>query len=152
MRGRKPQPRAVLKLRNSAALRQDLHKRPEPEIPSEGLVCPSWLDSEAKACWKRISAILLAAGVLKVSDRESLVGYCLSWSTVKQTSKALDAITDFGGRSYRQLQITRNDALAKILRFAEQFGLTPSARTRIDMDVEGRKLDAFDLFLGSKQK
>lgn len=145
-KGRTPLPRAILKLRSSSALRKPNRRRTEPEAPTGCPSCPTWLDAVGKAEWKRITASLRAMGILRKSDRAVLAGLCFNWSLFVKTAKQLNSL-DAVDHHARPAASTCADAYRNYLRAAEQFGLTPSARTRIDTDIEGKKLDAFDQFV-----
>ncbi len=149
-RGRKPLPRAILKLRNSSALRQDRHKRPEPKAADGAPLCPKWLDATGKACWKRITANLKAMGILKTADGEVLAGLAQNWSLFVRASKVLNKMAIDGSYEMRRLSATASDSYKNFLRACEQFGLTPSARTRIDVGIETKQEDELDRLLAGK--
>lgn len=149
-RGRKPLPKAILKLRNSSELRRRRHKNTEPEAPDGCPGCPSWLDTEGKREWKRTTAALASMGILSSADRAVIAGLCQNWSVFVRASRELNAM-DGLGRDARATVATCSDSYKNYLRACEQFGLTPSARTRIDTDIGGKKLDAFDQFVQRKR-
>lgn len=150
MRGRKPLPKAILKLRDSSAKWKPRHRHAEPEAPKGCPSCPTWLDKEGKAEWRRVTKSLAAMGILKTPDRAVLAGLCQMWSLFVRTSEQLNKCEGIDKES-RPIAATNSDAYKNYLRACEQFGLTPSARTRIDTDIEGKKLDAFDAFVAKKK-
>lgn len=149
-RGPRPIPKTILKLRNSTALRKPTHKHTEPAAPKGCPSCPRWLDKEGKSEWKRIVESLKAMGILSRSDRAVLAGLCQNWSLFVRTSKQLNELPVLD-RDSRPVATTNGESYRNYLRACEQFGLTPSARTRIDVDIAGKKPDAFDVFVQRKR-
>ena len=133
-RGRKPKPTAL------KALEGNPGKRPlnehEPVPPKGAIRCPAWLEAEAKKEWKRLAPSLEAMGVLTAVDITAFAGYCQAYARWKE---AEEFITQHGSilrtkSGYVQPvpQVSIAQTYLKIMnRFAEQFGLTPAARSRI---------------------
>lgn len=110
---------------------------------------PDWLLPEAKAEWKRLGPRLVDKGLLSEFDRATFAAYCQAWGTVaklekeaaKRRAKSKDALegivstTSNGNIVHHPLQSTISKARAELLRIAVEFGLTPSARARIDTDA-----------------
>ena len=46
--------------------------------------CPDWLTRDAKECWARTAPQLEKMRILSLADRETLAGYCQSYSDWKQ--------------------------------------------------------------------
>ena len=133
-RGRKPNPTAL------KALEGNPGKRPlnehEPVPPKGAIRCPAWLEAEAKKEWKRLAPTLEAMGILTTVDISAFAGYCQAYARWKE---AEEFITQHGSilrtkSGYVQPvpQVSIAQTYLKIMnRFAEQFGLTPAARSRI---------------------
>lgn len=106
------------------------------EVPS----CPTHLGTEARAEWKRITPHLLTAGLITQLDRAALAAYCQAWgewAVLERRVKELmgttgaDALIDVTPSGYKQVSAmaqARDRALDRMLRFAKEFGLTPSSR------------------------
>lgn len=108
------------------------------EIPS----CPAHLGTEAAAEWKRITPHLLTAGLITQLDRAALAAYCQAWGEwavvekkvkelMKKDKAGADALVDVTPSGYKQVAAVcqvRDRALDRMLRFAKEFGLTPSSR------------------------
>ena len=117
--------------------------------------CPSWLDDEAKRVWRRTVRELAGLNVLTHADRDALAAYCQTFSRWKRAELFLQERGDVyslkddkGGvkclQQFPQVAIARN--LAQLVRsYQQEFGLTPSARSRIRADGggPGDELDAF---------
>ena len=132
-RGPKPTPSARLRLVGSRELekRQD---EPKPELGAPSP--PAWLSREAKAEWKRVTPELTRVGVLAQIDRSILVGYVESWSDFHAAVKAVrDSGTTFAtpnGSIAKHPNVTvMNESRVAFLRFAQELGLSPSARARL---------------------
>ena len=139
-RGPPPTPSSVLKRRGSwRCNRNPSEPRPEPGRPR----CPSWLGDYAKAAWRHLVPMLDRMGVLTKVDRNALARYCVLWSRWR---KAEEFIRDRGDsylvkdeagglkaiKPYPQVRMA-NQLAEQLLRLEQQFGMTPSARTRIEV-------------------
>ena len=133
-RGRKPTPTAIKELEGNPGKRPLNAKEPKPvkKAPS----WPKWLEPEAKKEWRRLSKQLEQLGVLTELDMASFAAYCQAYARYKE---AEEFITQHGsivktpsGYWPQVPQVAQAQTYSKImLRLAEQFGLTPSARSRI---------------------
>lgn len=94
-------------------------------------------------------------GLLTVVDMAALAAYCDAYSTWRQATRALQkhGLTETSARSRmaraRPEVAIRTQALATLRAFCTEFGMTPSARSR--MQVGGRDAgdDALDRLLSS---
>jgi P27 family predicted phage terminase small subunit len=99
--------------------------------------CPTWLDEEARAEWKRVVKELLAQGTLAAADRAVLSAYCEAWSEfvaiMTELAKCPSRVvwTEKGYPVANPLIAQKNKAVARIESAAKQLGLTPAARLRI---------------------
>lgn len=155
-RGPAPTPTKILALRDSwlAKTRND-----EPKPPVSTPRCPSWLDVEAKARWKHIVPKLADMGLLAAIDGDALVNYCQTWSRWKQAEQFIaqhgpvyPIKDDKGNVKYLQQvpQVSIAKGLVQVLsRYQQEFGMTPSARTRIEVpnQKEQAGVDEFDAFI-----
>ena len=132
-RGPRPTPTAQLRLVGSREL-ETRRDEPQPELGAPR--APSWLSTEARAEWRRVVPELIRVGVLAKVDRAVLVGYCESWSLFCAAQRTLreDGITqhnrDGVGVLAPHVRVL-NDSRAAFLRFAQELGLSPSARVRL---------------------
>lgn len=133
-RGRKPTPTAIKELEGNPGKRPLNKSEPKPvnKTPS----CPKWLEPEAKKEWRRLAKQMEQLGILTEVDVAAFAGYCQAYARWKE---AEEFITQHGSivktpsgywQQVPQVSIAQN--YLKIMnRFAEQFGLTPSSRSRI---------------------
>src|SRR5688572_6777848 len=132
--GRVPLPDAVK--RNRATLRKH---RQNPHAPSARPGVPQppkWLGPEALAEWKRIVPQLRLRGLLEVLDRALLVSYVTAWEELVVAQRELleqgsTTVTSRGAivahPALKRAQVARQ----QIHRFGLEFGVGPSARTRV---------------------
>lgn len=136
-RGRKPKPTA-LKLLEGNPSRRALN-RSEPKPPTSIPECPDWLEDEAKAEWVRVGEILGNMGVITEVDATAFAGYCQAYARWREAEEFLSQhgsiIRTPNGYLQQVPQVSIAQTNLKImLKFCEQFGLTPSARSRITAD------------------
>ena len=151
-RGRKPTPTAIKELEGNPGKRK-LNKK-EPRPARKAPACPKWLETEAKKEWRRLAKKMEALGVLTEIDMAAFAGYCQAYARWKG---AEERITDRGlvirtPSGYPQ-QVPYISIAQQYLRlmnqFAEQFGLTPAARSRIIAGNEnGESHDEMEDILG----
>lgn len=148
--GRPPKPLALKILEGNPGHRplNRYEPKPRPIAPP----CPRWLEPEAKREWKRISRELEALGLLTVIDRAVLAGYCQAWARWRAAEEVLTRegttfTTPNGYRQQRPEVSIAQKSLQLVAKFATEFGLTPSARTRLGVHYVGEKDedDPFDL-------
>ena len=136
-RGPKPTPTAQLRLVGSRELERR-RDEPQPELGAPNL--PTWLSREAKAEWRRIVPELIRVGVLARVDRAILVGYCESWAMFTNAQRMVHdkgIIQTSKEGVHRPAAHVRvlNDARSAFLKFAQELGLSPSARVRLTCKV-----------------
>lgn len=152
-RGRKPKP-THLKLVTGNPGRRKLNERePKPELLRP--MPPEHLSDEAKVEWGRVIDELFAIGLVTKLDRAALAAYCQAYGRWAQAEKALAAAdlvveTSNGNAVQNVLVGIANKAMADMVRYAAEFGMTPSARSRIEATpkepAKGRKDDPAQFF------
>jgi P27 family predicted phage terminase small subunit len=158
-RGRKPKPTAlkVVAGTDRADRRNDNEPRFNPEIPTP----PPFLSDEAKVEWGRVCDALYGAGVLSKTDRAALAAYCQAYGRWQQAEAALALMsardnvtkglmikTTNGNAVQNPLVGTANKAMADMVRYAAEFGMTPSARSRINAQGRDDKENAAAAYFG----
>lgn len=151
LRGRKPKPTAIKKLEGNPGRRPLNHQEPQPDKKAPR--CPAWLEDEAKKEWKRTGKILERLGLLTELDMAAFAGYCQAFARWKEAeefiSKHGTIIRTPSGYLQQVPQVSIAQTNLKImLKFCEQFGLTPSARSRIAAgENPEREADPMELIL-----
>lgn len=111
---------------------------------------PSHLGPEARVEWDRVVGALHRLGILTQIDRGALAAYCQAYGRWVQAERALAKMaerdpathammirTQSGNAIQNPLVGAANKAMSDMMRYAAEFGMTPSARTRIK--AEGGK-------------
>ena len=152
--GRKPKP-SNLKIMAGNPGHRAINQNepiPDPGIPE----CPPDLTDAAKDEWAYIAPELEKMGVLTRADRAALVCYCESYAQLQEArillykNNGAIVVTDTGFVMQHPAVGMMNSAKNQIRAFAEQFGLTPSARTRISIE-KPRETSAIDRFITPKK-
>ncbi|MCE9636450.1 MAG: phage terminase small subunit P27 family [Planctomycetes bacterium] len=97
---------------------------------------PDWLGEDARREWRRIVPLLAARGLLELTDRAALTGYCSAWGDLAQATRTLaeEGTTTIGPKGQLQShpELRRLETARQALRqFAQEFGLSPSSRSRV---------------------
>ena len=133
-RGRKPKPTAVKVLEGNPGKRSLNTNEPKPVKKAPR--CPAWLEDEAKKEWKRMAKQMEQLGILTEIDMAAFTQH----GTIVKTPS---------GYWQQVPQVSIAQTYLKIMnKFCEQFGLTPSARSRIVTDNgDDKESDAMELLL-----
>lgn len=107
---------------------------------------PPHLLPEALVEWNRITPLLKELGLIAKIDRAALTMYCQAWARMVQADEMIAALGDDGlvmtvaQSGYKQtspwIQIS-NRMSELCLKFLTEFGMSPSARTRVDVTMQG---------------
>lgn len=160
----RPKKPSNLKILNGTA-RPDRMAKNEPKPKPIAPACPSWMDSTAKKEWKRVAKTLEELGLLTQLDMASLAAYCQSYAVYVHAQKIANDYykehgrytTSYTNKSGAENQVSIPEiaicekALKQMKMFANDFGLSPSARARISLPGE-KEDDEFELYLMSKPR
>jgi P27 family predicted phage terminase small subunit len=139
VRGRKPTPTALHLLRGNPGKRRRNLREPAPPPVAADLPPPDWLHADAQHEWRRLAPMLGRLGVLTETDVDALAAYCEAWVTWKSATQKL--------RQFGLVIKTRDGdppvvspyvkiahhAMAQMRSFLVEFGMTPSARARVQV-------------------
>lgn len=155
MAGRRPTPTELKLVRGNPGKRSINKKEPMPakRIPST----PAHLTDEGQVAWGRLTVLLDRMGVLTEADGFALERLCDCYAEIL----ALRELVDANGRTYEttstqgELVIKANPAVAMLAdvdrRFKSylvEFGLTPAARSKVQIKDDEPKEDQFAEFFG----
>ena len=152
-RGPKPTPTRILKMRGT--FRRDRRPKveltPEPAVPDP----PEWLAGDALVEWQRITPELARLGILTKLDLAALAGYCQAWGQWVAAQAKLAAIgpvvkAPSGYPILNPWLTISNKALQQVQRLAAELGLTPSARTRIEVNPAAGRPDTLEVVIGEQ--
>lgn len=140
IRGRKPKPTALRVVTGNPGKRRV--NGAEPQLKSAIPTSPNQLNATAKVEWRRVSRELHEAGLLTGVDRAALAAYCQAYGRWAEAERALAQdpegmviTTDKGNRIQNPLLGIARRAQADMVRYAAEFGMTPSARSRVHADA-----------------
>jgi P27 family predicted phage terminase small subunit len=164
MRGRKPTPTAVKILKG---VQNDRINHSEPVPPSGKPEPPALLDKHALEEWERICALLEGMSVLSLADGPALTLHCECFSkwlraraeiskhglVIKSTTDVIKKHKVVATRESLRINPAVNIEIqmCRLMKeFLIEFGLTPSARSRIHSTAE-RPKDALQRFLDENE-
>ena len=132
---------------------------PELALPSP----PPELCDDAKVEWGRISEELYRLKLLSGIDRAALAAYCQAYGRWVQAERGIRKMaekdpltggmmikTTNGNVVQNPLVGIANKAMSDVVRYAAEFGMTPSARSRMSVDATAAPKSKFDGLLGRK--
>lgn len=162
MPGRKPKP-TKLKILEGNPGKQKLPKgepMPDAKMPE----APGHLDGYGREEWDRIAHGLYTLGILSEIDQAALAAYCDSYSQWRTATEELNKLkkenplkalllkTISGNWIQNPLVGEANKAKSDMVRYATEFGMTPSARARLAIDPGRGGKSKFEGLIGGKKK
>lgn len=158
MRGPKPKPAALRVIEGNPGKRPI---RPMVEMPRGTLPePPAALNELARQEWNRVAPGLHALRLLETVDVAALAAYCNAWarwslaeSLIAEMAKTNQAgglmvKTTKGNVIQNPLVGTSNKAQADMVRYAAEFGMTPSARSRVGSEGGVKPTSKWDGLIG----
>jgi P27 family predicted phage terminase small subunit len=98
---------------------------------------PAWLEAEALKVWTRVAPSLDRLDLLKDEDREAFAAYCTAWARFVDAvgtyqAEGLTIAMPPSGRVVAHPAVRVAESAGRdLLRFAQEFGLTPSAEINL---------------------
>jgi P27 family predicted phage terminase small subunit len=137
-RGRVPKPTEQKKLEGNPGKRKINNQEPKPAIVIPPP--PDHLDEIALEEWTRLTTELQKLRMITVLDRAPLVALCQAWADY---IKACDEVEKEGGVLFSDKGNAylnpwtgiKTNAMDRILRISSEFGMTPSARSRLKVEM-----------------
>lgn len=146
MSGPPPKPTA-LKLIEGNPGRRAINKN-EPKPPVARPAPPAFMGEAARAEWRRLVDRLADVGLMTDLDVAALAAYCQAYARWVQAEEALARFAEADPRTHGIIVKTSNGnaiqsplvgaantAMQLMHRLAVEFGMTPAARSRLDVDV-----------------
>jgi len=151
MPGRPAKPIAMHKLTGS--FRADRHGE-APETDGNRPIAPDFLDDNALVEWNRIVDHLVKTGVAGSMDMGCLAGHCQAWSdyieAVLILRKEGRTVTSQSGYSQPHPMVAiMNSSWDRYLKTAREMGLTPAARTKIDVGTTNTTTSGRSKYIGN---
>lgn len=157
--GRKPTPTALKLVKGNPGKRAMNKKEAKPDLARP--TPPSFLNDDAKVEWGRVVGTLFKAGLMTELDRAVLAAYCQAYGRWAQAERALSRMADKdennralmvktsnGNAVQNPLVGTANKAKADMVRYALEFGMSPSARSKVNATPDDHQEDKFKEFFG----
>ena len=150
--GRKPKPTG-LKLVTGNPGKRALPKK-EAKIDLSEPTPPAHLSDDAKVEWGRVCSLLYKVGLMTEADRAALGAYCQAYGRWAQAermlaSKSLLTQTTNGNIIQSPLVGIANKSMGDMVRYAAEFGMTPSARARVEATPpHGEEKNSLTKFFG----
>ena len=157
--GTKPKP-THLKLVTGNPGKRTLNRK-EAKAKAAIPVPPHHLTTDAVEEWNRVATELFNLGILSEIDRAALAAYAMAYGRWVQAERAIAKMaekdqltgglmikTSNGNAIQNPLVGTANKAASDMMRYAAEFGMTPSARTRIETQASDQNADPADRFFG----
>lgn len=137
IRGPAPKPTAVKILQGKPGHRPLPANEPRPatgRLPS----APRFLGDEARKEWKRLAPRLHAVGLLTEADHDALALYCETWAMWKRAEEQVrrkgEVVKTTNGNVIQNPYLAiANRAKRDALLLLREFGMTPSARSRVNV-------------------
>lgn len=152
--GRKPKPTQLKRLAGNPGKRPLNAHEAKPQVVHPA-VPRGRLGAEGKKLWRYLAAKLDDLGLLTELDTTALEMMCIHYETAVQAQRLVRTqglvVTGARGGLVRHpaVQIVRDSSTA-FRQYAEQFGLTPSARSRIELPMP-EEMDELERLLFGRQ-
>jgi P27 family predicted phage terminase small subunit len=115
-----------------------LDRSKEPVPPGDALEPPYEMTEDVARIWEKTTSDLDRMGLGDNCDAYQVAGYCEAAALFERASRELDApgvelvIEGAASPVANKLIGIRAQAATQMLRFAQEFGLTPAARVRVE--------------------
>ena len=152
-RGPPPKPTALKLVQGNPGRRAIKSNEPKPQIVAPE--CPTHLTADARQEWDRVIPILLGLRIVSELDMAALSLYCQSYGRWKEAEKRIAEMREKGGDGLlikapsgypivNPYLAIANRAMEDCHKYLQQFGMSPAARTRVEVHPQG------DLFENDK--
>lgn len=140
MSGPRPTPTYLKLLRGNPGKRAINKNEPKPRVPAKAPEPPAFLNAIAKEEWARVSGELFHLNLLTTIDVAALAVYCDAYARWRVATEVMAAMSTHGlliksragEATANPLIWIANSATKTMLRAADEFGMTPAARSRIN--------------------
>ena len=157
-RGPVKKPTALRVLEGNPGKRPLPSKEPKPVVSAVVPKPPSFLRPAAKRKWKSLAPQLQALGLLTEIDVDALAACCNSYATWEafvfelKDPKFKEIITNrFGEVKVNPAVDGIQKAQEEYLKWLKEFGLTPAARSRVEVDKPADEGDALDRLIDGRE-
>jgi P27 family predicted phage terminase small subunit len=153
MRGRRPKPTSLKRLEGNPGKRalNSAEPRPRVVLPRP----PAHLSDDEKTKWKSLVRELHPLGLVTVLDLDQLSTYCVLWCRWVKAEKMVrekgEIIKTAAGNIIQNPYLSiANRALDQLNKLGAEFGMTPSARSRVKTDVPDAEHELEQMLFGQR--
>ena len=154
--GRPRKPTALKVLTGNPGQRPLPENEPKPAPVVETPGPPSWMNKDGKRMWKRQAPGLARVGLLTEADLETFSMLCQSYGEwleavrdIKKNGKFCIYINKAGAENEMERPMVKleHKAYERYKSLCTEFGLTPAARTRIEVKPSQEDEDPMEMLL-----
>lgn len=147
-RGPAKTPTVLNDLRGNPGKRGRNHGEPRPGGKTPP--APRWMSAAAKREWRKLAPRLHQVGLLTEIDGLALAMLCEAVGQYVEGKEIVEregaiAVSDQGNVYQHPAVALMKTARGEILKWAREFGMTPAARTRINVEVAEEKKSLADM-------
>jgi P27 family predicted phage terminase small subunit len=152
-RGRKPKPTNLKKLAGNPGKRPLNENEPQPLVPDHTPRVPRYLNEYGKKEWRWLVKVLKDLGLYTVVDRTALAMYCQAYGRWREAEEKVSqegaVLVSEEGNYYQSPWLhTANRAWDQMKAMLPEFGLTPSARSRLEVAARDKGEDLASILFG----
>lgn len=111
---------------------------------------PTGMDPLARVVWKRLAPIFEKFGLLTEVDGQMFEMFCEAWARWQYAKRRLAEVRKRGAsrKTIRLAEVSVEQAEKSVRLLGNEFGLTPAARSRLNMPMlDELEADEFDEFI-----
>lgn len=137
--------------------RKDRAPKREPKAPRGRPSPPAYLGRVAKATWRRVIRDLESMRILSAVDRDIIAAYCQAVQRYQEFERAITEhgitfVTEKGYVAQRPEVAMAHKQAQLVKQLAGELGLTPAARSRIDVPEKEPPKDQTEEMLFGKRR
>lgn len=150
--GRKPKPTELKILAGNPGGRPLNENEPKPEVSMPD--APDHLDKAAREEWNRVVPILFRVRIMTDLDVAALASYCQAygrWVEAEEHISEEGCVVIWKGFPMQNPYLSiANKAMEQIRQFMSEMGMTPSSRSRVQVQSAQKKANPFTSLPGGK--
>lgn len=130
--------------KNVEKLKRRAEQEEKMKMSAEHVDPPSWLDKTAQKEFRRLADLLLSVELINDADVGHLALYCDAYSQYLSYKRQIKQKGMWVDGKPNPFILRMKDAAAQMRSFATDLGLSPSARARLAINLEGDNDDDDD--------
>ncbi len=137
MKGRKPKP-SHLKVISGNPGKRPIPENPQPKTLSLDEKPPNWIGKYGQELWEARAPELIELGILTKADRPMFEILCCTWNMFREALEIMNreglSVKDERGLPRKNpIWTLYNSAAKDFSKLAQEFGMTPVSRQRLDV-------------------